>query len=115
MKQVVSAWWCESESERSFSESIQRDKKYNRCTNTTIAHHQEITSVSMFRIYLHIFERLIHNLFGVFQILQNVIDIGLGHTSEAIKEVHGDGIPAVRHVLSLLLDKGGGRWHDRRR
>ena len=38
--------------------------------------------------YLHIFDGLIHNLFGILEVLENTVDIGLGHTCESIKDIH---------------------------
>ena len=43
------------------------------------------------QILLHVLHGLRHDLFGILEGLQDVVEVGLGHSGEAIEQVHREG------------------------
>ena len=40
------------------------------------------------RTHLHVFNRLSHNFLGIFQVLQNIVEVCFGYTGKSVKQVH---------------------------
>ena len=48
----------------------------------------QLNSTPLNNTYLHVFDCLSHNLFGIFQTLEYIVQIGLCHSRKSIKEIH---------------------------